>query len=210
MTTYSTRQRYFRFEILNTNQEATGEDAGFIDPLKPQDYVDFDGRAGTLDNYEAKARGYLRWINLSLALSKFGVNYLQINKVEGADAITVPSKLIFTMGFDNAEYMYYKNSEGKEYTSNVEDANNQVPTNENARAYVLKMITADFMINNYMGIIDVWNPELDSLGRNPSDAPIGMITPQLKANKLLETPEQASSCISINEIDSPEYEEVES
>lgn len=202
---YRNRQRYFRFTIINPDSATTEEGEGFIDPLKPQDYDDFNEESGTLADYEAKSRGYLRWINLSLFLSRYGINYLQVNKLEGATSLESPSTLIFTAGFDNAEYMYYKNSKGNEYTSNDTNYEILIPTDENPRCRVLKMIVADFLINSFYGIVDVWNPELDSQGRNPSNSPIGLITPKLRATNLISSVDVVNSYVTIEEVDLPEF-----
>lgn len=178
------KTRYFRFFITNPNSGATGEAGGFIDSMKPQDYADYDPTSGTLAKNECKARGYLRWINLSMALSQFGVSYLEVNSLDGADALTAPTKIIFTMGFEQADHMYAKDAEGTEYTD------------INALKYYIGMA----LKNQFKGIVDVWDPTADSQGENPSGMPIGLTTPFLTAAALLDKDASIDSCVTIQEI----------
>lgn len=208
----TTNQRLFRFVLKNPNINATKNKAGFIDSMKVQDYVDFDDIAGTLDKNTAKALGYLRWINLSLFLSKFGINYLEINDLIGADALNPPEKIIFTVGYNQADSMYYKNSKGTVFIEEDENESESSPvqTIENVEyvsaSTILKMIVADCLINDYKSIMEVWNPTIDTSGRNPSGRPIGMITPMLSAEKLISSIEEIDDVVdSIEEIEYPYY-----
>jgi len=178
------KTKYFRFFITNPNAGATGEAGGFIDSMKPQDYADYDPTAGTVAKYEAKSRGYLRWINLSMALSQFGVSYLEVNSLDGADALTAPTKIVFTMGFEQADKMYAKDAEGTEYKD----------------VDALKYYVGIALKNQYKGIIEVWNPEADDQGRNPSGMPVGMTTPFLTAAALLDKDASIDSYVTIQEI----------
>lgn len=178
------KTRYFRFFITNQNTGATGDEGGFIDSMKPQDYADFDSTAGTLAKNECKARGYLRWINLSMALSQFGVSYLEVNSLDGADALTSPTKIIFTMGFEQADKMYAKDAEGNEYKD----------------VDALKYYIGVALKNQYKGIVEVWNPTPDTQGKNPSGMPMGLTTPMLTAAALLDKDASIDSCVTIQEI----------
>jgi len=219
---YRNRQRYFRFIISNPDQglELKDDKSGFIDPLKPQEYVDFDPESGTFEKYKSKARGNLRWINLCMYLSRYGVNYMQVNKItsdgdaydteEGeGGATSTPTEITFTMGFDNANYMYYKNSEGEEFTSEdviiVNPGDDTPPTDSQPATRLLKAIVADCLINDYRGIMDVWDPTKDTYGKNPSDTPLGLKTPELVAEKIISTLPEAD-IVTIYELpNTPEY-----
>ncbi len=107
--------RYFKFEIANPQTNATGDASGFIDALKPQDYADYDSSAGTVEKYASKARGYIRWLNLSLALSKFGIFFMEVDELTGATALDTPTKITFTVGYEQADEMYAKDTEGNEW-----------------------------------------------------------------------------------------------
>lgn len=178
------KTRYFRFFITNPSSSASGANGGFIDSMKPQDYTDFDPTAGTLEKNECKARGYLRWINLSMVLSQFGVSYLEVNSLDGANALTAPTKIVFTMGFEQADKMYAKDTEGTEYKD----------------IDALKYYVGIALKNQYKGIVEVWNPTPDSQGKNPSGMPLGLTTPMLTAAALLDKDASIDSCVTIQEI----------
>lgn len=178
------KTRYFRFFITNLNTSATGNAGGFIDSMKPQDYTDFDSTAGTLAKNEDKARGYLRWINLSIALSQFGASYLEVNSLDGANALTAPTKIVFTMGFEQADKMYAKDDEGNEYKD----------------IDALKYYVGVALKNQYKGIVEVWNPTPDTQGKNPSGMPMGLTTPMLTASALIEKSASIDGCVTIQEI----------
>ena len=182
--------RYFDFEISNPKTGATGEEGGFIDAMKAQDYVDFDEKAGTLEKNEDKARGYIRWYNLCLSLSQYGIFFQEVNELAGADALTAPTKIKFTMGYENAneEAMYVK-YKGKEYKGAIE---------------VLKFYAGIALSNNYKSFANVYNPTLDDQGMNPSGGPIGFIDEFLTASKLYDTLEDAMDAVTITEVDSPD------
>ena len=182
--------RYFDFEISNPKTGATGEEGGFIDALKAQDYVDFDPTAGTLEKNEDKARGYIRWINLCLSLSRFGVFFQEVNELTGADALTAPTKITFTMGYENAneEALYIKN-EDKEYKGAEE---------------VFKFLAGWALSHDYKSFAVVFDPTIDSQGRNPSSGPIGMKEEYLTATKLFDSLEEAMDAVTIKEVDFPD------
>ena len=182
--------RYFNFEISNPKSGATGEEGGFVDAMKAQDYVDFDPTAGTLDKNRDKARGYIRWVNLCLSLSKFGVFFQEVNELTGATALDTPTKIKFTMGYENAneEALYIKDGE-QEYKGAQE---------------VFKYLAGWALSHNYKSFADVWNPELDSQGKNPSGGPIGFQNEFLSCTKLFDTLDDAMAAVTIEEIDFPD------
>lgn len=183
--------RYFDFEISNPKTSATGEDGGFIDALKAQDYVDFDPSAGTLEKNEDKARGYIRWINLCLSLSRFGVFFQEVNELTGATALSTPSKIKFTMGYENAneEALYWKDKDGKEYKGAKE---------------VFPFLAGWALCHDYKSFAHVFDPTIDTQGRNPSSGPIGIREEYLKANKLFDTLDDAIAAVTMTEVNSPD------
>lgn len=182
--------RYFNFEISNPKSGATGEEGGFIDAMKAQDYVDFDPEQGTLEKYEDKARGYIRWINLCLSLSQYGIFFQEVNELTDADSLTAPSAIKFTIGYENAneEAMYVKYKD-KEYKGAIE---------------VLKFYAGIVLSNNYKSFANVFDPTKDEQGKNPSGGPIGMIDEFLTASKLYDTLDDAIDAVTIEEVDSPD------
>ena len=182
--------RYFNVEISNPSSGATGEEGGFIDSMKSQDYVDYDPTAGTLAQQEDKSRGYIRWVNLCLSLSRNGIFFQEVNELSGADALTAPSAIKFTMGYENAnEEAMYVNYNGVEYKGAIE---------------VLKFYAGWALSHDYKSFADVWNPEVDSQGRNPSGGPIGFVSKFLTASKLFDSLEDAMAAVTIEEVDGPD------
>lgn len=182
--------RYFNFEISNPKGSASGEEGGFIDAMKAQDYVDFDPTAGTLNKYRDKARGYIRWINLCLSLSRYGIFFQEVNELSGATSLDTPTKIKFTMGYENAneEALYIKDDD-KEYKGAQE---------------VFKYLAGWALSHDYKSFANVFDPTIDSEGRNPSEGPIGMLDEFLTAKKLFDTLEDAMSAVIIEEVDSPD------
>lgn len=182
--------RYFNFEISNPKSGATGEEGGFIDAMKAQDYVDFDPSAGSLEKYQDKARGYIRWINLCLSLSRFGVFFQEVNELSGATALDTPTKINFTMGYENAneEALYIKDGD-KEYKGAQE---------------VFKYLAGWALSHDYKSFANVFDPTIDSEGRNPSEGPIGMLDEFLTATKLFDSLEDAMAAVTVEEVDSPD------
>ena len=182
--------RYFNFEISNPKSGATGEEGGFIDSMKAQDYVDFDPDAGTHEKNQDKARGYIRWVNLCLSLSRFGIFFQEVNELTGADALTAPTSIKFTMGYENAneEALYIKDGEN-EYRGAEE---------------VFKYLAGWALCHDYKSFATVWNPTKDTEGRNPSEGPIGIGEEWLTAKKLYDSLEDAMAAVTIEEVDSPD------
>lgn len=182
--------RYFNFEISNPKGSASGEEGGFIDAMKAQDYVDFDPTAGTLNKYRDKARGYIRWINLCLSLSRYGIFFQEVNELSGATSLDTPTTIKFTMGYENAneEALYIKDGD-KEYKGAQE---------------VFKYLAGWALSHDYKSFANVFDPTIDSEGRNPSEGPIGMLDEFLTAKKLFDTLEDAMSAVTIEEVDSPD------
>ena len=186
---FKTYTRYFKFKITNPDSSATGEEGGFIDPIKAQDYTDFNGE-GELEKYECKARGYIRWFNLCLNLSRFGIFYQDVKEVDGATATDTPTSVTFIMGYEqaNEEALYWKDNEGNEYKGAQE---------------VFKYLAAFVLANDYKSFAAVYDPTLDTQGRNPSGGHFGITDKFLTALKVCEDIEEAKGYITIEEIDNP-------
>lgn len=180
--------RYFKFTITNPGS-GSGNKAGFIDPMKAQDYVDFDEEAGTLEKYEDKARGYIRWFNMCLSLSKFGVFYQQVKKINGATSLDTPSSVIFVMGYEQADEpaLYIKDGD-KEYKGAEQ---------------VFKYLAGYALCHSYKSFANVWNPTVDDIGRNPSGAPLGLREEFLTAEKIVDDIDTAMGSVEVEEIDNP-------
>ena len=185
---FRTYTRYFKFTISNPG--ASGENkGGFIDPIKAQDYTDFNWE-GNLEDYEDKARGYIRWFNLCLNLSRFGIFYQDVKEVAGATSTDTPTSVTFVMGYDNAneEALYWKDASGKEYKGAEE---------------VFKYLIGFVMANDYKSFAAVYDPTVDDIGRNPSGGHLGITDKFLTAEKLCDDVESAYSYITMEEIDNP-------
>ena len=100
MTNYKLSRTYYKFVITNDTIPAEDEQKGFIDSYNSYDYADFDGESISLDESKAKALGYIRWLQLSLALSQFGVFYSNVLKLNGADYKTTPTSIEFVFGYN--------------------------------------------------------------------------------------------------------------
>jgi hypothetical protein len=104
-------KKLFKIDIASTGlSTATDEVKGFLDNLKAQDYSDFDITkqpiAGeTLAQYIIKARGYVRWRQMSYNISQGGIFYIGDYQTTGADHITPPTSLSFKVGYERFDGM---------------------------------------------------------------------------------------------------------
>ena len=180
--------RYFKFTITNPGG-ATGEKAGFIDPMKAQDNVDFDEDVGTLEDYENKARGYIRWFNLCLNLSKFGVFYQNVKNIEDGSSTTSPTSVTFIMGYEQADDEALVIKDGDKTYKGVQE--------------VFKYLAGFVLSNNYKSFATVFDPTKDTQGKNPSGGPIGLRDKFLTAEKVADDLDTAMGLVTVEEIDSP-------
>jgi len=101
----------FRIEISSTGlSEESDEVKGFLDNKKVQDYSDFDINlqpieGETVEQYIIKARGFIRWRQMSYNISKGGIFYIGKLETEGADHITPPTKMSFVVGYEQFDGM---------------------------------------------------------------------------------------------------------
>lgn len=183
--------KYFKFKIENPSSE-TGK--GFIDAMKAFDYVDFsedEESVGTLEQHTNKALGYIRWINLCNTLSNFGIFFLEVDVLEGATALTEPTSIEFTIGYEQPSAMYIKTSDGTEYKG----------------IDALKYLVAYVMSNKYQSFAQVYDPTKKDFGEKPSTLPNGIFDKFLTADKLCDTIEDAYEFITITEVDGPDGNE---
>lgn len=178
------KSRYFKFKITNPNKSASDKKAGFIDSMPSQEYVDFDPELGTLEEYTAKGLGYIRWLNLSLALSNFGIFRLEVDSLDGATSIETPNSIEFTIGYEQTDAMYLKIGDTVYHDIDV-----------------LKYLTAYVMSNNYSSFVHVYDPSRDDFGKNPSLERVGLVDKFLTAEKLCDKIDDAYPFISIVEVD---------
>lgn len=94
--------KIYKISIANA-AGSSNEQKGFLDNLKVSDYSDFDISAQpieseTLEQYKIKARGYVRFKQMCLNLQK-GLDFLGDIETTGANHITPPTKMDFTVSF---------------------------------------------------------------------------------------------------------------
>lgn len=153
---------------------------GFIDALKTQEYVDFPGEdvleteETSKEKFIFKSLGYIRWLNLCLQLSRFGVCFMEVDKLEGATFIKTPTAIEFTMGYEqpNSIYIKYKEDDTDVELKGVD---------------ALKYIIKECLSSNYTSFVQVFDPTKDSFGRNPSLTTRGFFDKLLTSEKLYDT-----------------------
>lgn len=94
--------KIYKISIANAAGSANDQ-KGFLDNLKVSDYSDFDIstqplEGETLEQYKIKARGYVRFKQMCLNLQK-GLDFLGDIETTGANHITPPTKMDFTVSF---------------------------------------------------------------------------------------------------------------
>lgn len=104
-------KKLFKIEIASTGlSTASDEVKGFLDNLKAQDYPDFDITqqpidGETLAQYIIKARGYIRWRQMSYNISQGGIFYIGDYQTTGANHITPPTSMSFKVGYERFDGM---------------------------------------------------------------------------------------------------------
>lgn len=104
-------KKLFKIEISGSGlDESTEEKKGFLDNKRVHEYEDFDIltqpiEGETVEQYMAKARGYIRWKQMCYNISQGGIYYFGEVKAEGADHITQPSKIEFLVGYEQFDGM---------------------------------------------------------------------------------------------------------
>ena len=89
-------------KVYSVEIASTGAlDGGFIDPKTTQDYSDFNAEAGEVADYEAKAKGWIRWRNLIEKLSEMHVidDVMDI-EIPGASSLVSPTSIKFFLTYD--------------------------------------------------------------------------------------------------------------
>lgn len=104
-------KKLFKIEISGADlDESTEEKKGFLDNKKVNEYDDFDIleqpiEGETVDQYKAKARGYIRWKQMCYNISQGGIYYFGEVEAEGADHIAQPTKMTFLVGYEQFDGM---------------------------------------------------------------------------------------------------------
>ena len=104
-------KKLFKVEIDGTNlDESTEDKKGFLDNKRVHEYDDFDIleqpiEGETVDQYKAKALGYIRWKQMCYNISQGGIYYFGEVEAEGADHITQPTKMTFLVGYEQFDGM---------------------------------------------------------------------------------------------------------
>lgn len=104
-------KKLFKVEISGSGlDESSEEKKGFLDNKRVNEYEDFNIakqpiEGETIDQYKAKARGYIRWKQMCYNISQGGIYYFGEVKAEGADHITQPSSIEFLVGYEQFDGM---------------------------------------------------------------------------------------------------------
>ena len=104
-------KKLFKIEISGSGlDESTEEKKGFLDNKRVHEYDDFNilnqpVEGETIEQYKAKARGYIRWKQMCYNISQGGIYYFGNVNAEGADHITQPSKIEFMVGYEQFDGM---------------------------------------------------------------------------------------------------------
>lgn len=201
MTNYKLNRTYYKFVITNNTTPAEDEQKGFIDSYNSYDYADFDGESISLDESKAKALGYIRWLQLSLELSQFGVFYSNVLKLNGADYKTTPTSIEFVFGYNQPASIICVVDPSKyvEGDAEIEKLRDGRVIYKGAKA--LKEIVAKVMASDYNLFVQYFNPDVEPVGKNPRNAPIGFTEEKMLAGKLFDTSDDALASITVEEID---------
>lgn len=206
---YSTNKAYFEITVSVPELDSEPDESrkGFIDPMKVWEYQTFDEMSGTLAEYEAKGRGYIRWRYLALQLSQFGVCYMNVQKVDGVVSATdTPTLVKFTVGYDQPAsiFCYVDDSEYVEGDNLVEKLRNGKVIFKGSKA--LKRIIAQSLMMTTSEFVSIFNPTINDSSYSPSLKPYGVQDVRLYVAPCCKTTATISSIeskISIKEIFDP-------
>lgn len=135
-------------KVYSVEIASTGAlDEGFIDPKTTQDYTDFNAEAGEVSDYEAKAKGWIRWRNLIEKLSSMHVidDVMDI-EIPGATSLTAPSSIKFFLTYDGEPFLRL--------------ADDSVIYGEDA----VKEMISFVLTHDYDMLAMVWNPTVEKQG----------------------------------------------
>lgn len=211
--------KYFKIKIQNpnvliptefqTNDKMFVSNKGFIDGYKFTEYTDFNKESGSLEIYINKTAGYIRWNALCLALSRFGVFFMELDKLERARSIVEPSSIEFTFGYEQPESIIEFVSE-EEYVEDdelVEKLRDGRVVFKGVKA--LKEIIAKTLTQDITSFGTVYDPTISVFSKNgfargDGKAPGGFYDKMIKATKLFDDKDAAKNYITVVEMDSPD------
>lgn len=154
-------KKLFKVEISGSGlDESSKEKKGFLDNKRVNEYEDFDiskqpVEGETVEQYKAKARGYIRWKQMCYNISQGGIYYFGEVKAQGADHITQPSSIEFLVGYEQFDGMLIEDElNDGEILSGMDALKRRI-----ALALVDKLTVNDEYFNN---TIDVRNNVLKS------------------------------------------------
>lgn len=135
-------------KVYSVEIASTGAlDDGFIDPKTTQDYSDFNAEAGEVADYEAKAKGWIRWRNLIEKLSEIHVidDVMDI-EIPGASSLVAPTSIKFFLTYDGEP--------------SVRLADDSILYGEDA----IKEMVSFVLTHDYDMLAMVWNPTVVKQG----------------------------------------------
>ena len=154
-------------KVYSVEIASTGAlDDGFIDPKTTQDYSDFNAEAGEVADYEAKAKGWIRWRNLIEKLSEMHVidDVMDI-EIPGASSLVAPTSIKFFLTYDGEP--------------SVRLADDSILYGEDAVKEMISFVLA----HDYDMLSMVWNPTVVKQGEKDL-MPKGAEFKYVKASKL--------------------------
>lgn len=211
--------KYFKIKIQNpntliptefqTNDRVYVSNKGFIDGYKFTEYTDFNETAGSLETYINKTAGYIRWNALCLALSRFGVFFMELDRLEDAKSIVEPSSIEFTFGYEQPESIIEFVSE-EEYVEDdelVEKLRDGRVIFKGVKA--LEEIIAKTLIQDITSFGTVYDPTISTFSKNgfargDGKAPVGFYDKMIKATKLFDSKEAVKAQITITPCNAPD------
>lgn len=201
MTDYKLHRTYYKFVINNSTTPTEEEKKGFIDAFNSFDYTDFDPEKLTLEQSKAKARGYIRWLQLSLVLSQFGVFYSNVLKLNGADYKTTPTSIEFVFGYNQSSSIICDVPADKYVAGDeeIEKLRNGRVIYKGAKA--LKELVAKSMASDHSLFVQYFDPTIDPVGEHPREGAIGFLEEKMQAQKIFDTSDDALADITVEEID---------
>lgn len=187
---------------INGIDGASDEQKGFLDNKKVSEYEDFDSSkqpiAGeTLEQYKAKARGYVRFYQMCMNLQK-GLDFLGNIETVGADHIEVPTKMEFVLSYTQPDGLTVE-VEKDEY---VED--DDTFETRDGRVFfkgmkAIKRLIAKVLVEKYTVIGNYYDNSVVSKPNNPKTV-AGYQLKELKVYGPCATLTEAENLIMVEEI----------
>lgn len=187
------------YKISIANAAGSGdEQKGFLDNLKVSDYSDFDIstqplEGETLEQYKIKARGYVRFKQMCLNLQK-GLDFLGDIETAGANHITPPTKMDFTVSFTQPDGLMVQVDE-----SEYDDEEEIIKLRDGRVFFIgtkaIKRLIAKALADEYNVIANYFDNT-----KTPSGNPLGWQLKELVVKGPCNDYETAEALITVTEV----------